>query len=236
MRQQDLLELAAATDVVVFQRTLVQLADQLGFGLVSAALAVERPGKPTSIQMLGNTPQEFLEASRSVEDSRRDPVLRSLRTMKVPITYSRKTYAEADADDLWEGQAAYGYKTGIALALHLHAGRHFLLGVDRDEALPQDAALLRLMADLQLVAVYAQERAVALLDEPTPDIPALTRREREVLLWTAQGKTAEETGRILGITGRGVEFHAHNAARKLGAPNKHAAVARAVNLGLLNTI
>ena len=233
VRQQDLLELTTAKDLEDFEHGLVRVAQGLGFGLVSAALAVERPGRDASIRMIGNTPQDFLEASRDPGASLRDPVLVKMRSMSVPFAYSRRTYIDAGADDLWEEQARFGYKTGIALAVHMQAGRHFLLGVDRDQMLPQEAKLMRLMADLQLLAVYAQDAAVRLMVDPTPELPRLTPREYEVLVWTSEGKTAEETGHILGISARAVEFHAHNAARKLGAPNKHAAVARAVSLGLL---
>lgn len=234
MRQQDLIELTTAKDIPSFEAGLVNIAQGLDFGLVSAALAVERPGRPAMIRMIGNTPPEFLASSRSPEDSLRDPVLQRMRALSVPFAYSRQTYVESNADDLWEEQAQHGYRTGIAVALHLHAGRHFLLGVDRSDDLPEDGPLMRLMADLQLLAVYAQDAAVRLLSDASPmEAPRLTAREYEALVWASEGKTAEETGLILGITGRAVEFHVHNAMRKLDAPNKHAAVARAISLGLL---
>ena len=43
---------------------------------------------------------------------------------------------------------------------------------------------------------------------------SLTPREREVLWWAAQGKSAKEIGEILHITKRTVDEHTHNAARK----------------------
>lgn len=236
VRQQDLLELTSAIDVGSLESGLVKVAQSLEFGLVSAALAVERPGREPLFRMIGNTPEAFLAASRDPGQVKRDPVLNRMRTSSLPFAYSRRTYVEAGADDLWEDQAQYGYKSGIAVALHLSAGKHFLLGVDRDLELPEEGVLMRLMADLHLLAAYAQDAAVRLLGEPGPaDVPALTPREYEVLVWAAEGKTAAETGAILGVTGRAVEFHLHNAMAKFGAPNKHAAVARAVSLGLLKS-
>ncbi len=61
----------------------------------------------------------------------------------------------------------------------------------------------------------------------------LTRRERECLLWAAEGKTTWEIALILCITGRTVNFHLQNAARKLVVVNRQQAVARAVALGLI---
>jgi DNA-binding CsgD family transcriptional regulator len=54
---------------------------------------------------------------------------------------------------------------------------------------------------------------------------SLTPREREVLWWAAQGKSAKEIGEILHITKRTVDEHTRNAARKLSAANRTQAVA-----------
>jgi DNA-binding CsgD family transcriptional regulator len=57
---------------------------------------------------------------------------------------------------------------------------------------------------------------------------SLTAREREVLTWAAQGKSAREIGKILHITKRTVDEHVQAAARKLGATNRTQAVALAL--------
>lgn len=233
MRHQDLIELSAAEDVAALKRRLVDIAGAMEFGRVSAALAVERPGRQASFEMIGNAPTEF--SSGTGDEWKRDPVMQRMKTLSTPFMYDRATYVAAGADDLWETQAPHGYKTGIAVALHLQAGRHFLLGFDRDAALPgADNGLIRLLGDLQLVAVFAQEAASRLLCGREPvEPPHLTERECEALMWAAQGKTAAETGMILGIRRRGVDFHLQNAIRKMDAPNKYAAIARAREFGLL---
>ena len=45
----------------------------------------------------------------------------------------------------------------------------------------------------------------------------LTQREKTCLQWAAVGKTSWEMGVILGLTERTVNFHIHNACRKLGS-------------------
>jgi DNA-binding CsgD family transcriptional regulator len=45
----------------------------------------------------------------------------------------------------------------------------------------------------------------------------LTPREREVLTWVAEGKTAPETATLLGISERAVRLYRENAMAKLGA-------------------
>jgi DNA-binding NarL/FixJ family response regulator len=64
--------------------------------------------------------------------------------------------------------------------------------------------------------------------------PELTERERDVLRWTAAGKTSSETGMILGISARTVNYHMTSILLKLNAVNKTQAVVKAVMLDLLN--
>ena len=58
--------------------------------------------------------------------------------------------------------------------------------------------------------------------------PALTLREREVLAWSAQGKSAWEIGEILNLAKRTVDEHAKTAMRKLSARTRTQAVAIAI--------
>ena len=57
---------------------------------------------------------------------------------------------------------------------------------------------------------------------------ALSPREFECLDWAAQGKTAWEIGRILGVSRRTAAFHLDNAKAKLGVHSISHAVARLI--------
>lgn len=237
MRQQDYLDVSLSTDKAMFESRLVKFAQRMGFERVSAALAIDRPGDKPFFEMVGNTPQAFREASRNHDDALRDPVFRRMRSTQLPFLYDQGLYVREGAGDLWEVQAEFGYRTGISMAMHMPAGRHFLLGVDRREALPaDDAACTRLMADLQLLAAFAQETAVRVLGpeaEPLACVPRLTAREREVLQWTREGKSSWAVGEILGLSENTVNFHLRNAMKKLDASSKHVAILRAITLGIL---
>jgi len=67
---------------------------------------------------------------------------------------------------------------------------------------------------LQQVRVKRQKRALHLTD-----------REREVLAWVSEGKTAWEIGCILKLSTRTVEWHLSQSYRKLGAMNRAQAIA-----------
>ena len=126
--------------------------------------------------------------------------------------------------------------TGLAVALHLSNRRHFLLGLDRETPLPkEDEDVTALLANLQLLAVHAQDAALRLIGvQSAPgDDPKLTAREKEILRWTMEGKTAWAVGQILRVSEHTVNFHLRNAQKKLDASSKHQAVLRALALGIL---
>lgn len=88
---------------------------------------------------------------------------------------------------------------------------------------------------IQMISLFAASKAQALSGHCTGfERPStLTQREREVLQWTAAGKSAWEIGEILGIAKRTVDEHAQTAGRKLNAVNRTQAVAIALRDGFI---
>jgi DNA-binding CsgD family transcriptional regulator len=217
------------TEVVGFTR-------RLGFETVNATAVVDHFRAESEFVWVDNSPAAYRELFENVENARRDPVTQHCKRNSVPIIWNQETYTSVGQGQKWEEQAQFGYRTGIALALHLPEGRHFFIAVDRDQPLPPSPAeVTRMVADLQLFAVHAQDAALRVLLPPPPqlDVPNLTPRELEGLRWTMEGKTAWELGNILGISERTAVLHVNNATHKLGCINKHQAVLKALRLGLI---
>ena len=215
---------------------VVRFASELGFDTVAATAVIDHPLARPEFVSVNNTPRAYLESFDDSGRGRVDPVMQHIKRQSVPIVWDQSTYVRQGQGALWEHQARFGYRNGIALALHLPDGRHFILGVDRDQPVPaHKGELTRVVADLQLFAVLAQDAALRLLLPPPPatDVPALTPRELECLRWTMDGKTAWEVGSILGISERTAVLHTNNAMHKLGCVNKHQAVIKALRLGLI---
>jgi DNA-binding CsgD family transcriptional regulator len=208
----------------------------MAFETFSAITVVDHALGRSDFIVLDNCPNGFREVMDNPQLHRRDPVMQHCKRQSVPIVWDQGTYVNNGAAELWEAQAEFGYRTGICLALHLPEGRHFVLGMDRSDALPADAhELTRIVADMQLFAVHALDAALRILLPPEQqlDQPHLTPRELEALRWTMDGKTAWEVAMILSISERTAVAHLSNAMRKLGCNNKHLAVVKAMRLGLI---
>jgi len=220
-----------------FRAQIVSFANRLGFETVSAMTVIDHVPGQSEFLVVDNTPGGYADAFADKAAWPLDPVMQHCKRNTVPIVWDQGTYVSRGVPELWEQQAPFGFQNGIAMALHMPDGRHFFFGVDRHQALPTDPETLqRVVADLQLFAVYAQDTAMRVLvpEADRPESPSLTPRELETLRWTMEGKTAWEVGAILGISERTAVLHLHNGMRKLGASNKHHAVLKALRLGLIH--
>jgi LuxR family transcriptional regulator len=81
------------------------------------------------------------------------------------------------------------------------------------------------------VAHVSLSRAIKVKEVLT--LSPLTPREREVLQWTGDGKSAQDIADILNVSKSAVDFHLKNSIKKLNSPNKTAAVVRSVLMGWL---
>lgn len=219
-----------------FRSEITRFAHELDFERFSAILVVDHTIGNSDFISIQNAPQGFSEIFNDPSLGKRDPVMQHCKRQSMPIVWDQSTYVEHDAPELWEAQAPFGYKAGISLALHLPEGRHFVLGVNREQTLPTNpTTLTRMVADLQLFAVHAVDTAMRVLlpEEKPQDQPRLTPRELQCLHWTMEGKTAWEVGTILSISERTAVLHINNAMHKLGCSNKHQAVLKALRLGLI---
>lgn len=229
-----LLELNTLED---FGREVVCFAKRLGFDTINATAVLDKPDGSTAFAWVDNNPAAYRPYANDFELARCDPVSQHCKRSSRPIIWDRGTYVASGADEKWEMQASFGYRAGIAVALHLPRGAHFLVGVDRDGPLPRDPVeLARMTGALQLFICHAQESGFCILMPDVGDAAqaySLSPRELESLRWTMEGKTAWEVGHILGISEQTAARHLCNAARKLDCTSKHHAVVKALKLGLI---
>lgn len=227
----------AAGSVEDFHERVLRFSRWLGFDFMSAFVAVDKQAGGTDFHCIDNAPEAYRPTFEDNNYNHRDPVMRHCKHFATPIIWDQRTYIDSGTMDKWERQAPFGYRAGIAMALHLPDGKHFMIGVDRDQEIPRHRPERQRMAlDLCAFGAFAQEAAVRLFLPPTTArqvFARLSARELEALKWAAEGKTAWEVGRILGISEQTVVRHVNSATQKLACVNKVQAVARALRLGLI---
>jgi LuxR family transcriptional regulator, quorum-sensing system regulator BjaR1 len=86
---------------------------------------------------------------------------------------------------------------------------------------------------LHLIGMYAHARCAALIgcESDGQRRRILSERERDVLAWSAEGKSSWEIATILGLSERTVNWHVEQAERKLDAVTRTQAVIKAPRSG-----
>lgn len=159
---------------------------------------------------------------------RYDPCAARSRFTSRPFLWSeldRKRMAQK-ARLVMDEATEFGLKDGICVPIHLpFAGPCVVTAASERIELPADNLPL-----VETLCVHTF-RSLAGLEGGSAEEdagPALTPREREVLQWSAAGKTAEDIGVILGLTKNTVESHHRHIREKLDAINLVHAVTKAV--------
>jgi len=130
--------------------------------------------------------------------------------------------------------ADHGLVTGVSFPAQIRKGGCGVLSlVSREQPGKCRERVRDSLAMGQLMAGFVHEAALRCLSDGELMLngPTLTDRERECLLWAAEGKTNAEIGMILQISTRTVIFHLNNAAEKMGVRSRAQTVARAISLG-----
>jgi LuxR family transcriptional regulator, quorum-sensing system regulator BjaR1 len=205
------------------------------FGYTSFLITGVLPEPPQRLEpciLLNGWPKGWIEHYRKSNYYCDDPVAGWCRRSVDPFEWSEVPIDAARSPRAVEVMKAannFGLKKGFVVPiLHCSGSRACVtMAGERPDNNP------RSKRTLQLISMYAHSRCAALLgcgsDEQRRQ--ALTQREREVLAWTAEGKSSWEIGEILDLSERTVNWHAEQAKRKLDAVNRMQAVIKAVRAG-----
>ncbi|MBP0624086.1 autoinducer binding domain-containing protein [Cupriavidus sp. LEh25] len=162
-----------------------------------------------------------------------DPTVAHGRHTTVPLVWDDCVFADTRA--LWEEAQKAGLRVGWCQSCFGADGVGSMLTLARSGQ-PISASELesneRKMRTLVSVSHVIFSRMLG-ANASAVQAEKLTRRETEVLRWTADGLTSGDIAGILHLSVDTVNFHMKNAVRKLNAPNKTGAVVRAAMMGLL---
>lgn len=176
--------------------------------------------------LIHNYPEHWCQEYYTKRYFRNDPVFEYCRSRSVPVMWHDLMVSD-NSRAFVKTARSHGIEAGMTFPIHATGEWGYLTFNWRDDQSLQFAHLTDAFLYGQLFTTYAQEAIRKLLLQHRSEARdcELTQREKECLLWSAEGKTSWEISRILNITSRTVVFHLNNAMTKLGAVNRtHAAV------------
>ena len=172
-------------------------------------------------------PEGWFEIYRKSGFHSHDPIVRHTRTQLRSTAWSEAPIPNDPVARTVMSVAAvdFGMRAGISVPIYginsYQAGVSFA-GLEIDES--QDAR-----SAIELIAIYSFNRFNNFRAAAAPaQAKLLTARQREILQWVANGKTAWDTGRILGVTPDSINKVVTNAITKLQAANRTHAVVEAI--------
>jgi LuxR family quorum-sensing system transcriptional regulator SolR len=213
-----------------------KFAKEMGFDKFAYALKITAPSLAPKEFLLSGYPDEWVRRYVTRGYFKVDPVVLHCERSTLPVIWDESVLHEDMAQEFWEEARAYGLGAGLSFTVHEQPGVTGIFSLARDQTLDVNGQDLAALIGRAQIFASLLHHAVSRIDlpklMPQANVP-LTAREREVLKWTADGKTAWEVGKILSITERTAIFHLNNVVQKLGAANKTQAVVRALALRLL---
>jgi DNA-binding CsgD family transcriptional regulator len=192
-------------------------------------------GLDESHGIAANYPDDWMSHYKANHYERKDPVLRyGVATLR-PFTWdSIKHTRELKADEkrVLNEAKEVGLLDGIAIPIYGHNGE--LAGVGMASSIGGVRPDLGFLRKLQALTIQFH---LAFTDLEKKDRPPrnvhLTSREKEILLWVAEGKSDATIAEIIGVSHATIRFHMNNIFRKLDANERTLATVKAIRQGLI---
>lgn len=189
-------------------------------------------GRAGSLAMLNGWPQGWTDLYRRRNLIQSDPMVAHCFRSTAPFEWREAPYdplANPKAKEVMDRAGDFRMREGFCVPVHTSDGSEAVVTMagERVELAGQVRPALHVMA------LYAYGKAVDLcMPRRFPAAPGvLTKREREVLQWTAAGKTSWEISQILGVAESTITAHIKAAGAKLNTPNRVATVVVALRRG-----
>lgn len=238
-----------ATNNNEIKGVIQNIATLFGFELFTYARLFPKAMTRLEMVVIGNYPDEFVNVYMENEYYYIDPAMKHCTSSGLPYYWKEIfTCKEQNVIDFSENSSRFGLKEGFTVGVNGNFGDYSVFSLGGSK--PTDELSMELekaVGVAHMIMPYIHEQ-VSKISPVKPIFPTLTKqysdsplqelttREKECLLWTADGKTSHEISVILSISESTVNFHLKNSVKKLDCINKTHAVAKAVLLGLIKNM
>ncbi|MGQ0597138.1 autoinducer binding domain-containing protein [Aquabacterium sp.] len=218
---------------------IASAACSMGFDYFSYGIKHLTGDGHVAVKIMNNLPPNWEERYRQANYLFVDPTVMHCQVHQTPIVWSDRIFESTPA--LWSEANSAGLRAGWARSIRDVNGLHGMLTIARNERhigaseLKERTARFQWLLNacqLLLNPVLINQSVVNSYPQSSERI--LTTREKEILEWTAEGKTSSSISDTLHISEATVNFHIRNVLKKLNVTNKTAAAVQAVRLGLID--
>ena len=181
-------------------------------------------------------PKLWVERYKAQNYHRIDPVVPHAMRQILPLDWRDLPSLGSEAVHFFGDARDHGVqRQGLSIPIRGARGDLALFSVNADfNDRDWEGFKQRNIREFLLVAFYFHQQVMSLEGSVTAtQIRQLSQRERDMLWWTAEGKTTKEIALILGLSDRTVRFYIENAMTKLRCHSKAQMIAKAMRLGLL---
>jgi LuxR family transcriptional regulator len=206
--------------------------EMLEFDYYSLFIRHPVPFTRPKMSLRSSYPQAWVDHYHAENYFAIDPVLRPENFLRGNLPWDDALFS--DTQEFWDAARDHGLRRGISQCVMAPNRALGFYSVSRTAGkgavLPDDELELRLqyLAELSLMTLSR-------LNDPSMDAMTLklSKREREILQWTGEGKTSAEIAIILSISENTVNFHQKNMQKKFNAPNKTQIACYAAAIGII---
>jgi LuxR family transcriptional regulator, quorum-sensing system regulator BjaR1 len=217
-------------------RVMTAAKDAVSLVGLSSILIADLPiGGHSMSPLVSCWPKEWLERYSSKGYLGIDPVAQCAFNTSLPFLWgAAPVWMSVKASKAMMSEAAdFGLVDGLCIPMHTAVGAHSVVSFSSKQPLELSR---RDLAMAHMIGVSAYERVRGLAVQKQDIRGRLTSREREILTWTAAGKSAWEASSILHVSEATVIAHLNNARRKLNVATTTHAVALALRRGEIGLI
>ncbi|WP_260962823.1 helix-turn-helix transcriptional regulator [Pseudomonas citri] len=220
-----------------WRRYMKQRVQELGFSRFLFCLKTSAKADSRSALVIGDFPKGWLQAYERAGYAQIDPVALHCMHSVLPLIWTERLYTSSNQRALREEAAGHGLVNGVTVALHGPQGQFgtFDLSVDAVSEPVAKGVIQARWGELALLKDVALQSAMKFLDAPPKSATGikLTKREKEVLQWSAIGKTSWEISNICNCSEASVDFHFKNIRRKFGVSTRSAAAVQALSMRII---
>jgi len=232
---EELLQFANLASSQEWFATLKALSVKIGYSRILFGLKGSSTADNTQAQIHSDYPGTWRKSYDDNGYAAIDPIVKHCLSSNRPLIWHREDFQKQPHAHFFEEAALHGVDRGLALPLHGVNGQAGMLCLQyADDARHAEQEMLRSLPMATLLRDFALEGAIRLCAANEPIAVRLTNREREVLQWSAAGKTTWEIAMIHSCTTAAIDFHFKNIRRKFQVTSRQAAMVKAIQQRLIN--